>query len=241
MYKGKSVAVIIPAYNEEQSIGLVINDILKQKLIDKIVVVNNSSKDKTGIIAKSAGAHVITGIFAGYGDAIREGLANTSEDLLIVTEADNTFSAADIEKLLAYSNDSDLVLGTRTALQLINVHANMGIFLRWGNIFLGKFLQSLYGFEKYRFTDVGCTFRLISNDAYKKISSSLRCNGPEFSPEMIIEAAKAKMRIVEIPVNYGRRIGGESKYTTNKIKAFWHGLGMIWLILSRVLEKRRYE
>ena len=224
-------SLVIPAYNEEETIAQVIKEFKSQK-IDEILVVDNNSKDNTVQISRAAGATVISEHKQGYGNAIKAGLNKSKGDIIIITEADGSFRSKDLSKILEYMKDADMVMGTRTTRQLIEQGANMNWFLRWGNVFFGKLIEVLWWGQEPRFTDVGCTFRAIWRSSYLKIKDNLNQKGPEFSPEMMIEALKSRLRIIEIPVSYYRRIGGESKHSAglNKIKT---GLKMLKLILKK--------
>jgi len=135
MYRKKKVSVVIPAYNEEENISKVIKDFSKS-YVDEILVVDNNSTDKTEELAKKAGVKVIKEKRQGYGFAIQKGLKEAKGDVIILTEADQTFQGKDMMKLLSYIYDADMVLGTRTCMQLVSKNANMGFFLRWGNILI---------------------------------------------------------------------------------------------------------
>jgi glycosyltransferase involved in cell wall biosynthesis len=224
------VSVVIPAYNEEKSISNVVKDFSKP-YVDEIIVVDNNSTDRTAELARKAGARVVKEIKQGYGYAIQRGLREAKGEIIFVTEADQTFVGKDMEKLLAYIEDADMVLGTRTCMQLVDKNANMGLFLRWGNIFIAKVLELLYG--NVRLTDVGCTFRAIRKKALKKIINKFKVGGSHFSPEMILEALKANLKIIEVPVNYRQRVGKGKITSASKFKAFKVGLKMLWLIFSR--------
>lgn len=230
MYKGLKVSVVIPAYNEEKSIFKTVKDFF-QPCVDEIIVVDNNCTDKTPELARKAGAKVIKQPLQGYGFAIRKGLEEAKGDVIIVTEADQTFIGKDIYKLLVYIEDADMVLGTRTCMQLVAKDANMGKFLHWGNVFVAKLLQLLYG--NVRLTDVGCTMRVIRKEALKKIIKKFTVGGSHFSPEMIIEALKANLKVVEVPLNYRKRIGKGKITSAGKLKAFKVRLKIIWLILQR--------
>lgn len=225
------ISLVIPAYNEEKTVSSVINE-FKSPMIDEIIVVDNNSTDDTAEIAKSNGAIVVAEHRQGYGNAIKAGINRSKGDIIIITEADGTFRSKDLNKLLEYMKDADMVIGTRTTRQMIEQGANMNWSLRWGNVFLGKFIELLWWGQEPRFTDVGCTFRAIWRNSYLKMEPRLRGKGPEFSPEMMIEALKLRLRIIEIPVSYYRRIGGQSKHSAglNNIKT---GLKMVSLIIQK--------
>lgn len=228
----KTTSLIIPAYNEESSLGYVIED-FKGK-VDEIVVVNNNSRDNTEKIASDKGARVLTGSFKGYGDALKFGMDNAKGDILILTEADGSFFARDLNKILEYLKDADMVLGTRTTKQMIEQAANMNFLLRWGNIFVAKLIELLWLYRNEpRLTDVGCTYRGIWRSAYNDIKKSLIGVGPEFSPEMIIEAMHYNKRIIEIPITYSGRIGGESKFSSNIIANAKTAIRMLKMIFRK--------
>jgi dTDP-glucose pyrophosphorylase len=228
----KVKSLIIPAYNEESSIGYVIDDYRDK--VDEVLVIDNNSNDKTKEIAEKKGAKVIRGKFKGYGDALKFGMDNSKGDILILTEADGSFFARDIGKFLEYLKDADMVLGTRTTKQMIEQAANMPRLLRWGNVFVAKLIEILWLYKSEpRLTDVGCTYRALWRSAYQEIRDSLESKGPEFSPEMIIEAMRYNKRIIEIPVTYSGRIGGESKFSKSLFTSAKTALRMLKLIMSK--------
>jgi len=207
------VSVIIPAYNEEQSIGYAVRDF--QGVVDEVFVVDNSSTDRTAAIAREAGARVETVQRIGYGDTIRYGLDHAAGDILVVVEADLSFRARDLRKMLEYLKDADMVVGTRTTRELVEQGTNMRGPVRWGNVVVAKFVELLWWNLQPRFTDVGCTYRALWKETYLAIRPLLAGVGPELSPEMMVAALEARRRIIEVPVSYHRRIGGESKHSAN--------------------------
>ncbi len=230
MYKNQRVSVVFPAYNEEAGIGQAVKDFTTQQLADEIIVVDNNSTDRTAELAGKAGARVVREEKQGYGNAIQRGLLEAKGDIIVVAEPDGTFLGRDMEKLLAYTDDFDFVLGSRINSALISEGANMGLLLKWGNWALAKLLVLVY--NATGLTDVGCTYRVIRRQALHKIQPEFRVGGSDFSPEMILLAFKKGVRTIEVPVNYRPRLG-ESKITGNPLAAFKLGLEMIWLILSR--------
>jgi dTDP-glucose pyrophosphorylase len=230
----KAISLIIPAYNEESSIGYVIDDFKDR--VDEILVVNNNSKDNTQKIATAKGARVLTGNFKGYGDALKFGMDNAKGDIFILTEADGSFFARDLGKILEYLKDADMVLGTRTTKQMIEQAANMNFLLRWGNVFAAKLIELLWLYKNEpRLTDIGCTSRGIWKLVYLDIRDSLKGAGPEFSPEMIIEAIRYNKRIIEIPITYSGRIAGASKFSSNILANIRTAFRMFRLIIRKKL------
>lgn len=229
MFRDQKISLVLPAYNEEDNIASAVEEFKATGLLDEIVVVNNNSRDRTRERALAAGARVVDETTQGYGAALQRGLREATGDLIVLAEPDGTFVPADLSKLLAYSDDFELVLGTRTARELIWKGANMGAFLRWGNVAVGKLLEVL--FSGPCLTDCGCTFRLIRKSAYQKIAPCLTVRGSHFLPEMVIAALRKKLRVIEIPLNYRTRVG-ESKITGTFKGTLKTGLRMIFLILG---------
>ncbi len=214
MYRNRTVSLVVPAYNEEETIGHVVDEFRGEPLLDEIVVVDNNCRDRTAQIARERGARVVAETKKGYGAALLAGMDAAKGDVLVLTEADGSFRARDIEKLLVYLDDAGMVLGTRTTRQMVQQGANMRSFLRWGNVFMAKFLQLCWlRPAEPRFTDVGCTFRALSRDTYQRIRPLLSETGPAFSPEMMCAALQARCRVIEVPVSYAPRLGGEYKHS----------------------------
>jgi len=248
MYNNKLVSVILPTYNERDSIKKVIDDFLSIKLnfdspvVDEVIVVNNNAvKGTSEEVAKvmRGGATVIE-VFEqlqGYGAAIRRGFKEAHGDVLVVCEPDDTFVALDIIKLLSFSADVDIVYGSRTIKNFIWDGANMGWFLKSGNWAVAKMIEVL--FNTNSLSDVGCTFRLIKRDALNKIQDKFLVHSNFFGPEMMVLGYQMKIKSVQIPVNYKSRVG-ESSVTGNLMKAFKLGLQMIILILSMRLNILKY-
>ncbi|MFO0775079.1 MAG: sugar phosphate nucleotidyltransferase [Nitrospiraceae bacterium] len=207
------ISVVIPAFNEAASIGHVVRDF--KTVADEVFVVNNSSTDQTAAIAHGAGARVETVCLKGYGDTIRFGLDHASGDILVVVEADYSFRSRDLTKLLEYLKDADMVVGTRTTRELVQQGTNMHGLVRWGNVLVAKLIEALWWTHQPRFTDVGCTYRALWKDTYRAMKPYLRGVGPELSPEMMIAAVRMNHRVIEVPVSYHTRIGGESKHSAN--------------------------
>ena len=212
-FADRRVSVVIPAFNEEQSIGYAVRDF--HGLVHEIFVVDNSSTDRTAQVARDAGARVETVKLIGYGDTIRYGLDHATGDILVVVEADLSFRARDLSKMLEYLKDADIVVGTRTTRELVEQGTNMRGPVRWGNVIVAKFVELLWWNLQPRFTDVGCTYRALWKETYQAIRPLLGGVGPELSPEMMVAALEARKRIIEVPVSYHRRIGGESKHSAN--------------------------
>ncbi len=237
MYNNFKVSLIIPAYNEEATIASVVQDFKTQDSLDEIIIVDNNSKDRTGEIARAEGATVILETQQGYGCALRAGMEQAQGDILILSEADGSFRSSDIKKFLAYIEDAEMVIGTRTTKQMLNQGARMNFLIRIMNVLWAKFLQMLWFLHnETRFTDVGCTYRAIWKNAYQRIQNGLSAEGPDFSPEMMAEALHQRLKIVEIPVKYFQRTGGESKHSVS----YYH-LAKTALKMLRTVIRKKFE
>jgi glycosyltransferase involved in cell wall biosynthesis len=227
MYRGKKVSVIFPTYNEKDSIREAIRDYFASGLVDEVIVVNNNAAPGTSEEVAGTGAREIFETRQGYGAALLCGIDNCDADLIILAEPDGTFSGQDVTKLLAYSEDVPVVLGTRTSRQFIWNGANMGLFLRWGNWAVAKMTEVL--FNTTILTDMGCTQRLIRREAMTLIRPHLTIPGSHFGPQILMEVLQHGIPFVEIPMNYRPRIG-ESSVTGSFWKAWKLGWRMIFLV-----------
>jgi glycosyltransferase involved in cell wall biosynthesis len=238
MFEGRKVSVVIPAHNEEATITAVVEGFrLRAPWVDEILVVDNNCRDRTAALARAAGARVVQEAEPGYGCALRRGMQDASGEILVLTEADGSFKAEDVIKLLVYLGDAGLVVGTRTTRQLVEQGGNMRGLLRWGNVTVAKALELLwYPSSEPRLTDVGCTYRALSRETWNRLRPHVRESGPAFSPEMMAETMVQRIRMVEVPVNYLRRRGGESKHAKS-----WLGIGRTGASMIRAILRKRLE
>jgi glycosyltransferase involved in cell wall biosynthesis len=200
------VSVIIPAVNEEKPIAGVVRECLATGVPDEVIVVDNGSTDRTAERAREAGARVVTAR-RGYGRACAAGIAALSPecDIVVFLDGDGSDVPALMNQLVGpISCDThDFVIGSRTRGQREPGSMNFQQILS-GRI-AGVILRLLYG---VRYTDM-CPFRAIRRDALAKLDMREETYG--WNLEMQMKAARAGLRILEIPVNHRRRAGGESK------------------------------
>jgi glycosyltransferase involved in cell wall biosynthesis len=236
-YKGKKVSVVIPTYNEYESIRRVIEGFFETGFVDEVVAVDNNALGNTAEEIKRTKALHIKEEKQGYGHAIMRGLLEAKGDLIVTTEADGTFLPKDIEKLLSYSDEFEAVLGTRTSRAAIWSGAFMPFPVRFGNWLWAKFIEVL--FNGPILSDVGCTYRLISREALNKIKDlfPISKGDGKFSPEMMIWLLRKRVNLIEIPVIYKERIG-ESMYTGSIWRAAKLGFQMLPLIVSYKFKKK---
>ena len=201
------IHVIIPAYNEEKSIARVIGDI-PASLVTEIIVVDNNSQDDTFGAAARAGATVISELRQGYGQACLTGIAyclakpaTQIPDVLVFLDGDYSDYPEQMPLLVQPILDdrADLVIGSRAL-----GRREKGAMLPqqiFGNWLATTLLWILY---RARFTDLG-PFRAIKTGHLVALHMQDRTYG--WTVEMQLKAAKHKLRWVEVPVNYRKRIG----------------------------------
>ncbi len=223
------IDVIIPAYNEESSIGHVVMDVPKD-LVRDIIVCNNASTDKTEIVASNAGATVILADKKGYGSACLKGIEfinnkSVKPDIVVFVDGDYSDHPEEMPLLVEpiLKENMDLVIGSR-AMGNLESGSMMPqqIFGNWLATTLIKF------FYKYTFTDLG-PFRAIKYQQLMDIEMS----DPDFgwTVEMQVKAAKYKLKCTEVPVNYRKRIG-VSKVSGTIKGTILAGHKIIWTIFK---------
>jgi glycosyltransferase involved in cell wall biosynthesis len=199
-----SVTVIIPAYNEEDSIAKVIKEI--PSLVNEIIVVNNCSTDKTATVAATAGATVLDENRMGYGYACLKGIEHAARQQSppeVVVFLDGDFSDYPVEliKIIApiQNNEVDFVVGARVKeLREEGSMTPQQIFGNWLACFLMK------GLFNSTFTDLG-PFRAIKWETLQSLKMSDKTYG--WTVEMQLKVLRQKISYQEIPVSYKKRIG----------------------------------
>lgn len=230
MYNGQTVSIVISTYREKNSIRNFIEECFQTVFVDEVIVVNNNAELGTDEQVNKTKAKIIYENKQGYGFGYRKGLAEATGELILMTEADGTFSPDDFEKLLIYSKNFPVVFCTRTATFTILNGANLGLFLKWGNWTVAKMIEVIFGATQL--SDVGCTTRLIRKDVLGKIQPYFKVGGSHFGLEMILHVIQKNIPFIEIPIRYFPRIG-ESSVTGNFWKALKLGLTMILFIFKK--------
>jgi len=198
------IKVIIPAYNEQDAIANVINDI--PDFVDEIIVINNNSTDRTFDYAKQAGATVLTELQKGYGYACLKGMdyiskQNVKPDIIVFLDGDYSDFPEELTKIIKpiLDDNIDFVIGARVKkLREAGSMTPQQIFGNW----LATFLINLLFNGK--FTDLG-PFRAITYDRLLALNMEDKTYG--WTVEMQLKALKQKLSYIEIPVNYRNRIG----------------------------------
>jgi len=200
------ISVIIAALNEEEAIAKVIESIPKD-LANEIVVVDNGSKDRTAEVARGAGARVVKEPIPGYGRAFRAGLRSISPECEIVVflDGDGSDCPEMMDRLVKpiIEGTADFVIGSRT--RGSREPGSMNFHQVIAGYMIGFILEMLYGVHS---TDMG-PFRAIRRDTLDRLN--LREETYGWPLEMQMRAARARVRTMEVPVDYRRRAGGHSK------------------------------
>jgi glycosyltransferase involved in cell wall biosynthesis len=225
------IDLIIPAYNEEQSIGLVLDDIPKD-WVREVLVCNNASTDRTPEVARAHGATVLDQPKKGYGSACLKGIeylmqkpADEQPDIVVFLDGDYSDHPEELPKVVRpiVEEDMDLVIGSRV-LGAMERGAMMPQQI-FGNWLATNLIRLFY---KYEFTDLG-PFRAIRYDKLMDI----HMEDPDFgwTVEMQVKAAKHKLRCTEVPVTYRRRVG-VSKVSGTVRGTFLAGHKILWTIFK---------
>lgn len=228
------VSVVIPALNEEESISGVIRAIPRD-LVDEIIVVDNGSTDRTAERAEASGARVIREPRRGYGRACRAGMLAISprSDVVVFLDGDGSDTPELMPRLLApiTAGTHDFVIGSRTRGQREAGSMNLAQSLA-GRV-TGLILQILYG---VRFTDM-CPFRSIRREVLEKLDMREQTYG--WNLEMQARAARAGLRILEVPVDHRRRTGGKSKVSGSLSGTIRAGTRILLTLLRIVSSRKR--
>ncbi len=236
------VSVVIPAFNEEKSIGLVIGDLPLDEILECLVV-DNGSTDETAMQARRAGARVVTEPRRGYGSACLAGLAELDSNTEVVVFVDGDYSDYPeeitelVEPILGPAGRAEFVVGSR-----VNPKCETGALLpqaRFGNWLATTLIRLLYGF---RYTDLG-PFRAITKSGLNRLGMTDRNFG--WTVEMQIRALEEGLSTVEVPVSYRRRVG-RSKITGTVRGTVKAGYKILWTIfrygvLTRIGRRNRTQ
>lgn len=225
------VDVIIPVYNEAESIGKVIEDIPMQA-IRHVIVCNNGSTDLTAEVAAKKGAIVVYEPNKGYGNACLKGmeyiaLQKEKPDIIVFIDGDYSDFPQEMTELIRpiHENSVDLVIGSRAK----GVKENGAMMPQqiFGNWLATTLIKIIYN---YHFTDLG-PFRAIKYDQLVAMQMADKTYG--WTVEMQVKASKMKMKTVEVPVSYRKRIG-ESKVSGTIKGTILAGYKILWTIFKLI-------
>ena len=247
--KEPKICVIILVDNEEKNISKVVTDFIQQKNVKHVIVIDNHSEDNTVETAKKSGALVITkdqnmGYAHSWYIGLKESL-KTNTNITVLCDADLTYNAYDLEKMIPYLDNCDMVLGNRMVQILTERENQNSSFLVWGNAFIAKLLQIKYFSIRHlgiiQVNDAGCSFRCIRNESLKQFISDFTnptsnelvfgANSVTIGMFTTTKAIEHDLRIVEIPITFKKRIGISKTQATKKLFALRYGFQMIWYII----------
>ena len=228
------VSVIIPALNEEEPIAAVVTECLTTNLPREIVVVDNGSTDRTAERALSAGAKVVAEPVSGYGRACATGVRALAPECEIVVFLDG--DGSDCPELMGQlvqpilNGEQDFVIGSRTRGK--REPGSMNFQQIFAGRITGILLRLLYG---VRYTDM-CPFRAIRRKTLDRLGMKEQTYG--WNLEMQMRAARAGLRILEVPVRHRCRTGGVSKVSGTLHGTFVAGTRIIATLLRIAFETK---
>ncbi len=218
------VSVVIPVFNERESLPLVVKDVPCPP-VSEIVVVDNGSTDGTGLVAQGLPVRLVRERRRGYGRACLAGVAaleGSPPDILVFLDGDYSDHPEEMPLLLdAVARGADLVIGSRAL-----GRQEPGALLpqaRFGNRLACFLIRLLYG---HRYTDLG-PFRAIRWEAYRRLGMSDTSFG--WTCEMQVKAIRKGIAVAEVPVSYRRRVG-VSKITGTLSGTLRAGYKILWTI-----------
>ena len=223
-----NVSVVIPALNEEGVVGktvssVPVSELEKLGLEVEILVIDNASEDGTAKEAEAAGARVVREEKRGYGNAYLRGFSEAKGDVIVILDADGTYPAEEIPSFVKpiLAGEADFVIGSRLkgniqpgAMPLLHQYI--------GNPLLTGFLNLLF---HAGISDSHCGMRAFTRKAM--IEMDLKTPGMEFASEMVIEAARKNLRIIEVPIQY--RVRGAGKPKLSSFEDGWRHLRFMML------------
>ncbi|MEN3369820.1 MAG: hypothetical protein V7609_1963 [Verrucomicrobiota bacterium] len=231
------ISVIIPALNEEEPIADVIRACLTTSLPDEVIVVDNGSIDRTAERARAAGAKVVAEPTPGYGRACAAGiralsLPQSRDQIVVFLDGDGSDCPELMDRLVRPIADGqqDFVIGSRTRGK--REPGSMNFQQVFAGRIAGVLLRILYG---VRYTDM-CPFRAIRRDALERLAMKEKTYG--WNLEMQMRAARAGLRILEVPVNHRCRTGGESKVSGTLRGTFVAGIRIIATLFRVAMERK---
>ena len=233
MWNGKKVSVVFSTYNEKDTIRECINKFFATGVVDEVIAVDNNAKKGTREEIFKTKAKYFHEPKQGIGNGYQRAMREATGDLIITTEVDGTYEPRDVLKLLAYSDDFELVCGTRTTSIMIGEGANMGFSMKWANWIYAKMIEVLFGTNNI--TDVGCLYRLMSRKALNKVKNIPMDGKNSFNVDWMIYMIRKKVHFIEVPVNFKRRVG-ESMGAGN----FWK-TARVALEMAVVITKHRFN
>ena len=226
------VTVVMPCLNEEESVGICVTKALegirRSGHTGEVVVVDNGSSDDSVQVAAGAGARVVHQPERGYGNAYRKGFAAAKGRLIVMGDSDDTYDFTELPTLVTplTTGQADYVLGSRFGGEILK--GAMTWSHRYvGNPILTGVLNRFFGLKS---SDAHSGMRAFTKEALDRMA--LCCEGMEFASEIVVKAARANLRVAEVPITYHPRIG-ESKL--NGVRDAWRHLRFMLILAPTYL------
>jgi glycosyltransferase involved in cell wall biosynthesis len=221
------ISVVMPCLNEADSVGICVEKALegirRTGLRGEVIVCDNGSTDGSPAVAREAGARVVLESSRGYGNAYLKGFAEAHGRYIVMGDSDNTYDFTELANLIQPLTDgsADYVLGSRFGGEILKGA------MSWSHRYVGNpiLTGALNRFFGLRSTDAHSGMRAFTREALDRMS--LCCEGMEFASEIVVKAARAELRVAEVPIRYHPRIG-ESKL--HGVRDAWRHLRFMLLL-----------
>lgn len=223
------IAVLLPCYNEAQTIGDVVAGFRAALPMARIYVYDNNSTDSTALRAALAGATVVRERRQGKGNVVRRMFSDIEADIYVMADGDGTYAASDAPELIRtlITEGADMVVGTRRG-----VHADAG---RQGHAFGNRIFNTLYrSLFGNDFSDIFSGYRAFSRRFAKSFPAV--SGGFEIETEMSVHASRLRLPVAELELDYGRRPEGSH----SKLSTFRDGGKILWMFAMLMKETRPF-
>jgi glycosyltransferase involved in cell wall biosynthesis len=221
------ISVVMPCLNEAESVGICVTKALegirRSGLTGEVIVSDNGSTDNSAEVARLAGARVVHQPDKGYGNAYLKGFSEARGRYIVMGDSDDTYDFTELSALVQplVTGDADYVLGSRFGGEI------MKGAMTWSHRYIGNpiltwVLNRLFGL---RSSDAHSGMRAFTREALDRMV--LCCEGMEFASEIVIKAARAELRVAEVPIQYHPRVG-ESKL--NGVRDAWRHLRFMFML-----------
>jgi glycosyltransferase involved in cell wall biosynthesis len=226
-----SVTVVLPCLNEEDSVGLVVEEALRTLdaagIPCEVLVVDNGSRDRSVEAAIAAGATVIHEERRGYGRAVRSGIAAATGTIVVMADADCTYDMSKLPLLIGpiQRDEADLVMGSRLHEATRRTMPILHKYL--GTPALTAFIRTAGGYSNL--TDSQSGFRCFRKQTILRLK--LAADGMELTSEMLLKSSRHNLRVVEVPTGYRHRMG------VSKLNTFadgWRNLKVLVLLAPEI-------
>jgi len=229
VFEGLEIAVVLPCYNEAETIGDVVAGFRAALPTARIYVYDNNSKDQTAMRAALAGATVVRETRQGKGHVVRRMFSDIEADIFLMADGDGTYSSADAPELVQtlLSGGYDMVVGTRRG--VTDDAGRRGH--AFGNSIFNRLYTAIFGTD---FTDIFSGYRAFSRRFAKSFPAI--SGGFEIETEMSVHASMLRMPVAELALDYGRRPDGSH----SKLSTFKDGAKILWMFAMLMKETRPF-